>query len=131
MLPLASQRARSALAPHVKTLQRQARQLYDWLLQVPNAALRLRIAGAEPAAERSGDVVADKAVSTGRVYVLDAQGTPQALAVGTGISDGNRTELVLAPGTQAAKQLQVGAAVLVGTKTAGAAQGKPASRSPF
>jgi Mrp family chromosome partitioning ATPase len=37
MLPLASQRARSALAPHVKTLQRQARQLYDWLLQVPNA----------------------------------------------------------------------------------------------
>jgi len=101
------------------------------VLQVPNAALRLRIAGAEPAAERSGDVVADKAVSSGRVYVLDAQGTPQALAVGTGISDGNRTELVLAPGTQAAKQLQVGAAVLVGTKTAGAAQGKPASRSPF
>jgi Mrp family chromosome partitioning ATPase len=39
MLPLASQRARSALAPHVKTLQRQARQLYDWLLQVPNAEL--------------------------------------------------------------------------------------------
>ncbi|NDA47491.1 MAG: hypothetical protein EBY21_09500 [Alphaproteobacteria bacterium] len=36
-LPLASQRARSALAPHVKTLQRQARQLYDWLLHVPHA----------------------------------------------------------------------------------------------
>lgn len=90
------------------------------VLQVPNAALRLRIAGVEPVG-----------AAAGRLYVTDAQGKPKALAVGTGISDGNRTELVLASGSDAALQLQVGSAVLVGTKTAGAAAGKPASRSPF
>ena len=49
----------------------------------------------------------------------------------TGISDGNRTELLLEPGTDTAAQLGVGAYVLVGTKTATGAPGKPASRSPF
>ena len=94
------------------------------VLQVPNAALRLRIAGTEtPASDKSGP--------SARLYVMDAQGKPKALAVRTGISDGNRTELLLEPGTDAAAQLKVGAPVLVGTKTAAAAQGKPAARSPF
>ena len=96
------------------------------VLQVPNAALRLRIAGVEPPASAPG-----KAGLGARLYVLDAQGKPQALAVRTGISDGNRTELLLEPGSGAAAQLGVGGAVLVGTKTAVGAQGKPASRSPF
>jgi HlyD family secretion protein len=96
------------------------------VLQVPNAALRLRIPGTEPPAAASG-----KTSPSARLYVMDAQGKPQALAVRTGISDGNRTELLLEPGTDAAAQLGVGASVLVGTKTATGAQGKPASRSPF
>jgi HlyD family secretion protein len=96
------------------------------VLQVPNAALRLRIAGVEPPA-----VALDKTTPSGRLYITDAQGKPVALAVGTGISDGNRTELVLAPGSDALAQLRVGTPVLVGTKTAAAAPGKPAMRSPF
>ena len=94
------------------------------VLQVPNAALRLRIPGAEPSAS-------DKSGASARVHVMDALGKPQALAVRTGISDGNRTELLLEPGSDAAAQLGAGASVLVGTKTATGAQGKPASRSPF
>jgi HlyD family secretion protein len=96
------------------------------VLHVPNAALRLRIAGTEPPA-----VAPDKTAPSGRLYLMDAQGKPVALAVGTGISDGNRTELVLQPGSDAQARLSVGTAVLVGTKTATSAPGKPASRSPF
>jgi len=94
------------------------------VLQVPNAALRLRIQGAEPPAP-------DKSGASARLYQMDAKGKPKALAVRTGISDGNRTELLLEPVSDAAAQLKEGASVLVGTKAALGAQGKPTSRSPF
>jgi HlyD family secretion protein len=96
------------------------------VLQVPNAALRFRIAGAE-----SPTPIADKSLAGGRLFVMGPQGQPQALAVGVGITDGNRTELTLEPGSPAASALSVGTPVLVGTKTNTAAQNKPVGRSPF
>ena len=96
------------------------------VLQAPNAALRLRIAGAEPA-----PLASDKALAAGRLFVMDDQGKPKALAVRLGITDGNRTELILEPGSPAASQLTEGTSVLVGTKTATTAQSKPVGRSPF
>jgi HlyD family secretion protein len=60
------------------------------VLQVPNAALRFRIAGAESPAP-----IADKSLAGGRLFVMGPRGQPQALAVGVGITDGNRTELTL------------------------------------
>jgi HlyD family secretion protein len=96
------------------------------VLQAPNAALRLRIAGVDPA-----PLASDKALSGGRLFVMDDQGKPKALAVRLGITDGNRTELILEPGSPAESQLTEGKSVLVGTKTATTAQSKPVGRSPF
>lgn len=96
------------------------------VLQVPNAALRMRIAGVEPPAASS-----DKPLPGGRVFVTDAQGKPQALAVRLGITDGNRTELLTESGSPTASLLAEGSSVLVGTKTGTTVQNKPVSRSPF
>ena len=103
------------------------------VLKVPNAALRLRIAGLEPP---KGDG-ASRSSSRGRLYVKDAKGQPQAVAVQVGVTDGTHTELVVsATDAQGANAVQVseGLEVLVGVKSSGgpAAGAKPAGpRSPF
>jgi HlyD family secretion protein len=117
------------------------------VLKVPNAALRLRIAGVEseapsptatperpkrpPAADGSAPRTSTTSSTRGRVYVMDAQGKPKAISVRLGISDGSSTELLQGPNAQAAGELTEGTEVLIGTKAAGGGgPAKPAATSP-
>jgi HlyD family secretion protein len=83
---------------------------------------------------RYGALVAESAGRTstrGRVYVLDAQGQPQALNVRLGVSDGSSTELLLGPNA-ANGELKEGAEVIIGIKAQAAAGAKgPGPRPPF
>ena len=103
------------------------------VLKVPNAALRLRIVGVEPP-KADG---AARSSSRGRLYVKDAKGQPQAIAVQVGVTDGTQTELIAAPASnQGAEAFSVteGMEVLVAVKSAGAPGpgAKPnGPRSPF
>ena len=101
------------------------------VLKVPNAALRLRIAGVEPP---KGDGAA-RSSSRGRLYVKDVKGQPQAIAVQVGVTDGTHTELMALPATAQsaeASALSEGLEVLIAVKTAAAPRAKPNSpRSPF
>jgi HlyD family secretion protein len=113
------------------------------VLKVPNAALRLRIEGVEPAAPAASAASAPgaraqgprleggaaRAANRSRVYVLGSDGKPQAYAVRVGVSDGSSTELILPPDSPAAVALREGVEVLVGTKPQGAA-GAPRSNGP-
>lgn len=93
------------------------------VLKVPNSALRLRIAGVEPASNK--DAKDDGGGTRGRVYVMDAQGKPKALSLRLGVSDGNMTELL------AAADLAEGAEVLTGVRTPVNAQHPGSPRPPF
>ena len=104
------------------------------VLKVPNAALRVRIAGVEPAADSARTAADDRqgaapaparSLGRGRVYVLDAQGRPAAYRVGVGITDGSYTEIVVAPETPEAQALQPGAAVVTATVAASARPAGP------
>ena len=105
----------------------------DNVLKLPNAALRLRIEGVEPApapgavasapgARAQGprpDGGAARAANRSRVYVMGADGKPQAVAVRVGVSDGSSSELILSPNSPAADALREGTEVLVGIKQPG------------
>jgi HlyD family secretion protein len=69
--------------------------------------------------------VAGRTVTRGRVHVLDAVGRPKALAVRLGITDGNSTELLLAPNSPEAAELKEGASVITGV--VGGSAAKPAT----
>ncbi len=103
------------------------------VLKVPNAALRLRIAGVEPP---KGDG-ASRSSSRGRLYIKDAKGQPQAIAVQVGVTDGTQTELIVSPALNQgadASPVSEGVEVLVAVKSAGASGpgAKPnGPRSPF
>ena len=116
--------------------------------KLPNGALRMRIAGAEPAvaarppasaAPSAGAQTVPLAAeeggrsgTPGRVYVLDAKGRPKAVPVRLGVSDGSMTELL--PGGATDVELAEGAEVIVGSKPAGGGNGaKPGGgpRPPF
>ena len=128
------------------------------VLKVPNGALRVRIAGVEPAAKSPVGVASgpDKTASAagtgamgahtaqsaggemarnamrGRIYVLDADGKPKALSVRVGVSDGSMTELL--PGRADPPEWKEGSEVIVGTPsgTGGGAMPKPGGpRPPF
>ena len=66
---------------------------------------------------------AGRSLNRGRVYVLDAQGKPQAVPVRVGVSDGSMTELLLGP--NAAAELQEGTEVLVGARSGPGGAGAP------
>lgn len=102
----------------------------DAVLKVPNAALRMKIAGvAEPVAAPAGLSVnaseaAPKSASgavasggrgstSGRVYVLGRDGDPVAVPIRLGVTDGTLTEVV-------AGELEEGAMVVVGQVAPGA-----------
>jgi HlyD family secretion protein len=88
----------------------------EQVLQVPNAALRVRIAGATG--------------GRNKVFVLDAQGQPQAVPVRLGISDGSNTEVLPAKGEQTLP-LQEGTPVVVGLPAGAADAAAPgAPRGP-
>nr|WP_315494532.1 efflux RND transporter periplasmic adaptor subunit [uncultured Rhodoferax sp.] len=113
------------------------------VLKVPNAALRLRIEGVEPAAAAASATSAPGARAQGprpeggaarganrsRVYVMGSDGKPLAYAVRVGVSDGSNTELILPPDSPAATALREGVEVLVGTKPQGSATA-PRSNGP-
>lgn len=94
------------------------------VLKVPNAATRMRIAGLDSVAivasqKSRGQASSANAVrpqpTRGRVYVLGADGQPQAMSVRLGLSDGTFTELLLGPED---KGLAEGTPVIVGTMQA-------------
>jgi HlyD family secretion protein len=92
-------------------------QQKEGVLQVPNAALRFRPAGAEPAereraAARPGGSGGRGGGAPGRVWVVGPDGKPAAIALQLGISDGTYTEV-------AKGELKEGQAVIVGVATAG------------
>ncbi|MFC7459968.1 efflux RND transporter periplasmic adaptor subunit [Hydrogenophaga defluvii] len=64
-------------------------------------------------AEQSG-----RQSTRGRVFVLGADGKPQAFDVRLGISDGSMTELMMPANSPLADTLKVGAEVIVGTQSA-------------
>ncbi|MFN4003118.1 MAG: efflux RND transporter periplasmic adaptor subunit [Hylemonella sp.] len=62
--------------------------------------------------------LAGRSITRGRIYLLDAQGRPKALSVRLGITDGTHTELVIAPGSPEAAELQEGTVVITGVSGA-------------
>jgi HlyD family secretion protein len=104
----------------------------DGALKVANAALRFRPPA--PGAEKSAPAARQPGAGAGRgrggggtgtLWVLGADGKPEAIEVKTGINDGNRTELV-------ETQLKEGQQVIVGLDAArGAAERKPAQPRMF
>ncbi|MBI2527479.1 MAG: efflux RND transporter periplasmic adaptor subunit [Candidatus Rokubacteria bacterium] len=58
-------------------------------LKVPNAALRVRLAGADGDAARGG-----KGAAAGRVHVLAPDGSARPVTLRLGVSDGNATEVL-------------------------------------
>ncbi len=108
------------LLPGMTANVRVVTERRDNVLKLPNAALRMRVAGVDaPAA------AADGAGTAGRVYVLDDNGAPKALPVRLGVSDGSFTELL------ASNTLQEGTELVVGTRSAGSARPAGAPRPPF
>ncbi|MDR7377434.1 HlyD family secretion protein [Rhodoferax ferrireducens] len=110
----------------------------DEVLKVPNAALRMRIADAAPAATSAPNTVAAPADAAsasgtkpvnparrGRIYLLDAAGKPLATTVWLGITDGSSTEL-LDPDAG----LKDGTQVVTGNPLAGAPRAN-APKVPF
>jgi len=107
------------------------------VLKVPNAALRVRIAGIEPALPASAPFDAASAprvaregaaggagrqANRGRIYLLGADNKPVARAVRLGITDGVSTELLVRPGDDTlAEGVSVVTGVLGGNTAAGGA----------
>lgn len=58
--------------------------------------------------------MAGRTITRGRIYVPDVLGKPKALNVRLGITDGTQTELIVAPGSPEAADLQEGATVITG-----------------
>lgn len=85
------------------------------VLKVPNAALRVRVAGAEPAGPADAPAAAPAAPGRpGRIHLLNDQGQPVAYAVRVGVSDGTATELLVPPDAPEAGVLVEGAPVVTG-----------------
>ncbi|RPH65481.1 MAG: HlyD family secretion protein [Burkholderiales bacterium] len=104
------------LLPGMTANVRIATETRDDVLKVPNAALRLRIAGltdtAEPAAASGAAVAAGGRGASRRLWLLE-NGKPRMLEVRAGLSDGLSTEV-------SGPELQDGAEVIVGAAPAAA-----------
>jgi len=106
------------LLPGMTANVRVVTDVRENVLTVPNAALRVRIAGVEPAA--AGAPGARTSIR-GRVYLMDAQGKPQAFNVRLGVTDGSSTELLVSSSTPDAQGFKEGAMVVTGVKSAASA----------
>lgn len=109
------------------------------VLKLPNAALRMRIAGVEPPADKAKNATESRAGSAGgisaggqknaessappttrgRVYVRGDDGQIRAVNVRLGLTDGSHTELVAPP--EDAAPLAEGQHVIIGVTTPAAA----------
>lgn len=144
------------LLPGMTANVRVVTESRESVLQVPNAALRVRIAGVEPAAVPAGptDAPAGAAATPaangasngtpraagqgrpggsgrgasqrGRIFLLDAKGKPQAYDVRLGVSDGTSTELLVRPDSPNAAALVESATVVTGVIGGAPASGAPA-----
>ena len=130
---------RTALLPGMTANVRIVTDARDAVVKLPNAALRVRLPGLAEAAPGGAGAASAAAPAAsgaprrpaagapggaergarGRVYVLDAAGRPQAVALRLGISDGSMTEVLDGA-------LQPGQRVVTGTAAAA-----PASRTPL
>lgn len=138
------------LLPGMTANVRVVTDVRENVLKVPNAALRVRIAGVEPApapapdaakspaADDSVPLAAQPAASAparrsvrGRVYLLAGDGKPRAYRVEVGISDGSSSELIVMPGVGGADVLKEGAAVVTGTIASSAARAPGGPRLAF
>jgi HlyD family secretion protein len=70
-----------------------------------------------------------RAVTRGRLHVLDEKGKPKAFNVRLGITDGTTTELFVAPNSSLAEELKEGTVVITGTMSS-AAPGGPRPAAP-
>jgi HlyD family secretion protein len=142
-----------ALLPGMTANVRIVTDQRDDVLKVPNAALRVRLAGAEVVPQTPFDakepppvtevgngagrpaapgVAAPRTAAKGRVFVVAEGGAVRGYEVSTGISDGNTTELILPPGSEAAAALREGAAVVVAVPAPAGSRGpNGAGRSPL
>jgi HlyD family secretion protein len=79
------------------------------------------------AAEQAG-----RAVTRGRIYLMDAEGKPKAFNARLGISDGTSTELIVPPNSGDADELKEGAAIITGTVSSSSANtsARPATAGP-
>ena len=111
----------------------------DNVLKLPNAALRMRIAGVEPPADNASNATKSRAggaggtgaggqkgsessappTTRGRVYVRGDDGPVRAVNVRLGLTDGSYTELV--PPADGAAPLAEGQQVITGVATPAAA----------
>lgn len=113
------------------------------VLKVPNAALRVRIAGVEPAASAPADGPPGAArpavpgpsgrnsITRGRLHVLDTNGQPVAYSVGVGVGDGSFSEVLVRPDSPAAAALTEGASVITGVNADPAATNRPSGPRLF
>jgi HlyD family secretion protein len=126
----------ASVLPGMTANVRIATDTRDAALKVPNAALRVRIAGIEPAAASASAPAAasaaraGRAAARGRVYVLGDDGKPRACDVRTGISDGAMTELLVGPQAPCASALVEGASVVTAVLGAGATSAGGSPRTP-
>ena len=130
--------ARGSLMPGMTANVRVVTDQRENVLKVPNAALRVRLAGLEGAkiAEKSKGrqnvptPLAARSPDQGRIYMLDEQGKPQTVRVQLGISDGASTELMLREDNPDAKLLKDGALVVIGVSNNGQDKSAGSARSP-
>jgi HlyD family secretion protein len=113
------------LLPGMTANVRVVTDVRENVLKVPNAALRVRIAGVEPAQAAAeapdGGSPAEAVMRTarrGRVYLLDAGNQPRAHAVRLGVTDGTSTEVLVPPNAPMAAELKEGALVITGVTSA-------------
>lgn len=124
----------SRLLPGMTANVRVVTDQRENVLKVPNAALRVRLPGPEagsgaPNGARGGP-------PRGRIHLLDDNNQPVTVAVGTGVTDGSFTEVVLKPDTPNADRVVEGAKVITGVQgapaqAAGSKPRQPAPRLPF
>jgi len=126
------------LLPGMTANVRVVTEQRDNVLKVPNAALRVRIPGVEPAAAAAGRGWLSEAIAQpapertgtrGRIYLLGDDGKPRAFNVQLGITDRTSTEL-LAPAAADAAQIKEGAVVITGVSAANPARAAPRPSGP-
>lgn len=132
------------LLPGMTANVRVVTEQRDNVLKAPNAALRVRIAGVEPAAPSAPADAAAPAqaqrpagppgrggAQRGRLYLLDERGQPVAWNVGVGVSDGTQTEILLRPDSPAAEAVKEGATVITGVNAPAGGTRPTGPRLPF
>ena len=129
----------SRLLPGMTANVRVVTDQRENVLKVPNAALRVRLPGPEAG---NGNGAANGAATgprgggpRGRIHLLDDNNQTVTVAVGTGVTDGSFTEVVLKPDSPDAARVVEGAKVVTGVQggaaPAAARSRQPAPRLPF